>query len=359
MSYEYPVDVKGLWTERAPQFVSLGTPKEEVDRLVDTVTDMWADAPGGWCYEWSQLADRYARSGDALHAFLAYGGARFPCLADQAKVTAHQHQIEQYVLAAKDFPVAFERRSVTTKYQGEIVEVPVHILSEHDATADTPVLVVTGGVDTFKMDLHDMWVTYVLGAHLRIVAADIPGTGELNDVATTRKSTEILDQVVAFARTLTTGKVGQLGMSFGGYFSAHAGLTAVVDAAVVVGGPVVNAWAPEHLDGLLYGMGDIVGNAIGFTKVPTKDEFTEATAALSLDDLLAKDTNCPMLVINGDQDVHVPITDTQIFEGRPNTDVLLIGGAGHCAFDKLDQLEPPVMQWLTSHLHAPVVSATS
>jgi esterase FrsA len=358
MSYEYPVDVKGLWSERAPQFVNLGTPKEEVDRLVATVTDMWADAPGGWCYEWSQLADRYAKEGESYHSFLAYGGARFPCLADDAKVTAHKHQIEQYQLAAKDFPVTFERRLVSTKHEGQMVEVPVHILSEPDATKDTPVLVVTGGVDTFKMDLHQMWVTYALGTHVRIVAADIPGTGELNDIPTTRKSTEILDQVVAFARTLTTGKVGQLGMSFGGYFSAHAGLTEVVDASVVVGGPVANAFAPEHLDGLLYGMRDIVGNAIGFTKVPTEDEFTEATAGLKLDDLLAKDTNCPMLVINGDQDVHVPITDTQIFEGRHDTDVLLIGGAGHCAFDKLDQLEAPVMSWLTSHLHTPVASAT-
>ena len=359
MSYEYPVDVKGLWTERAPQFVSLGTPKEEVDRLVDTVTDMWVDGPGGWCYEWSQLADRYANSSQAHLAFLAYGGARFPCLADAAKVTAHKHQVEQYVLAAKDFPVSFERRVVSTKHQGEIVEVPVHILSEPDATQDTPVLVVTGGVDTFKMDLHQMWVTYVLGAHVRIVAADIPGTGELNDVPLTRKSTEILDQVVAFARTLTTGKVGQLGMSFGGYFSAHAGLTAVVDASVVVGGPVSNAFTSQNINGLLYGMKDIVGNAVGFTNVPTDDQVLEATSRLRLDDLLAKDTNCPMLVINGDKDVHVPITDTQVFEGRPNTDVLLIGGAGHCAFDKLDQLEPPVMNWLTSQLHAPVASVTS
>jgi hypothetical protein len=74
MSYEYPVDVKGLW---------------------------------------SKLADQCARSGQSFRAMLAYGGARFPCLADQAKVTAHQHQLEQYVQAAKDFPVAFERRVVS------------------------------------------------------------------------------------------------------------------------------------------------------------------------------------------------------------------------------------------------------
>jgi esterase FrsA len=227
----------------------------------------------------------------------------------------------------------------------------VHILSEHDATGHTPVLIVTGGVDTFKMDFHEMWVAYAQGAHVRIVAADIPGTGELTHIPTSRDSTEILDQVVAFARTLTTGKVGQLGLSFGGYFSAHAGLTEVVDISVVVGGPVSSAFAAEHVDGLLYGMRDIIGNAFGFTKVPTNDQLLKTTGKLKLDDLLAKDDKCPMLVINGDQDVHVPITDTQVFEGRTDTDVILIGGGTHCALNRLDLLQPAVTQWLTAHAH--------
>ena len=107
------MDVEGLWSERASQFVNLGVPQQEVDRLDEVVDDMWADRPGGWCYEWSQLAGKYAQAGQPRLATLAYGGARFPCLADQAKATAHQNQIEQYALAAKDFPVIFERRLVT------------------------------------------------------------------------------------------------------------------------------------------------------------------------------------------------------------------------------------------------------
>jgi esterase FrsA len=356
MGYIFPVDVKDLWSERARQFVALGTAEEDIDRLTQTITDMWADAPGGWSYEWSKLAERYARSDQPYRAMLAYGGARFPCLADQARVTAHRHQFEQYIEASKDFPVTFERRVVSARHQGGVVEVPVHILSETDATEDTPVLVVTGGVDTYKMDLHQMLVTYVLGAHVRVVAADIPGTGELTDIPTSRPSTEILDQVVAFARTLTTGKTGQLGVSFGGYFSAHAGLAEVVDAAVVVGGPVSNTFTVANIDALLYGMRDILGNAYGFTEVPTNQQLVEITGRFMLDDLLAKDSNCPMLVINGDRDVHVPITDAQIFEGRPNTDVILIGGGTHCALNRLDLLQPIVTQWLTSHLHAPAAS---
>jgi esterase FrsA len=351
MSYEYDTDLKALWSERAPQFVNLGIPQEDVDHLVAVVDDLYADRPGGWCYEWSKLAEKYIDAGDAVLAFTAYGGARFPCLADEQKAVAHQHELEQYQLAAKEFPVAFERQIVTTRFHGAVVEVPVHILSEPDATKDTPVLVVTGGVDTWKMDLHKMWVSYVLNAHVRVVAADHPGTGELTHVAMTADSTDVIDQVVAFARTLTTGKVGQLGMSFGGHFSSHAGLTAVVDAAVDVGGPVLNTFAAENIGNILYGMKDIVGNALGFTEVPTTDQVAQALAPFAMDDLFAKQTNCPMFVINGDKDAYIPLSDTKIFEGRPNTEVQIVPGAGHCAFDKLDLVIDATTRWLVTALH--------
>jgi hypothetical protein len=51
------------------------------------------------------------------------------------------------------------------------------------------------------------------------------------------------------------------GMSFGGFFSAHGGLTEVVGAGGGVGGPVLNACTPENTGRLIYGMRDILGNA--------------------------------------------------------------------------------------------------
>lgn len=350
MSYQYPVDLAGLWSERAPQFVNLGVPRDEVERLVRVVDDMWADRPGGWCHEWSALAGRYAEAGRPDLAAVAYGGARFPCLADAAKAAAHRHQIEQYQLAAAGFPVSFERRWVTTRLRGEVVEVPVHVYAAPGATADAPVLVATGGIDTWKVDLHPMWVAHVLGAGVRVVACDIPGTGELTHVPMTPDSAEILDGVVAFSRTLTTGKVGQLGMSFGGWFSAHAGLTEVVDAAVVVGGPVSTAFSSGNVAALLNGMQDIFGNAAGFTTTPTTEQTVEVGRSFVLDDLLAKGTNCPMLVVNGDHDVHVPLADTMVFEGRPDTVVQLVPGGGHCAFDKLGEVLAATTAWLGTTL---------
>jgi esterase FrsA len=351
MTYTYPVDPADLFLERTAFFVSLGVPAPEVERLSKAIDDMWADRPGGWCYEWSRLAARYAESDQPLMAARAYGIARFPCLADASRSVAHQRQLEQYVLAAEDFPVSFERRIVTARVGSRIVEVPVHVLSEPGATDDTPVVLASGGIDTWKTDLHDMWVALVRGAHVRIVAFDIPGTGELTDVPLTPASTEIVDGMVAYARTLTTGKVGQLGVSFGGYFSAHAGLTQVVDAAVDIGGPVLHSFEADQIQALIYGMRDVFGNAAGFTAVPSLDQLVEVAGRFPMTDLLDRDTNSPMFVINGDEDVHVPAADTRIFEGRKDTDVELIPGGTHCAANKFDQVVTATTSWLSTALH--------
>ena len=73
MGYQFPLDPQDVFTERTPQFVSLGLPRQDIDQLRGRVIDMWANAPGGWTYEWSRLAARYAGSADPYRAALAYG----------------------------------------------------------------------------------------------------------------------------------------------------------------------------------------------------------------------------------------------------------------------------------------------
>ncbi|WP_244321210.1 alpha/beta hydrolase [Streptomyces melanosporofaciens] len=352
MTYPFPVDPENLFEERTAQFVNLGLPSDEVARLRAAITNMWADAPGGWTWEWSRLAERYAAAGEHYLASLAYGGARFPCLADPAKAAAMDRQVEQYTLAAQGFPVGFERRTVTVRYREAIVEVRVHVLSPADAGADTPVLIASGGIDTWKMDLHPMWEALALGAKVRIVAFEHAGVGELTHIPMAADTQAIIGGLLHFARTLTTGKVGHFGLSFGGYFSAQTGLRGDADAAVVLGGPVTSAtFGPEHAKNLLYGMADIFGNAVGFTTRPDMGALITAFESFALDELLTTQDNCPMLVINGDADVHVPIADTTVFNGRQNTQVELIPGGSHCALNKLDQIMPIMINWIANALH--------
>jgi esterase FrsA len=53
-----------------------------------------------------------------------------------------------------------------------------------------------------------------------------------------------------------------------------------------------------------------------------------------------------MLVINGADDYFVTQSDTLVFEHRPNTEVHLLNGTGHCAVSKLSEVLPLINGWL-------------
>ena len=60
MSYQWPLDPQELFVERYPQMVNTGLPAQDADAMRSAITDMWADAPGGWVFEFSRLGARYA-----------------------------------------------------------------------------------------------------------------------------------------------------------------------------------------------------------------------------------------------------------------------------------------------------------
>ncbi len=269
------------------------------------ITNMWKDEPGGWVYEWSALAARYAEERRHLLAALAYGWAKFPTLANEPKRVAFAHQLEQYQLAAPEFGVDFERHVLELPCQGGSTPVAVHQLAAPGLPSDAPVLLASGGVDSWKMDLHSILVMLALLTGARVMAFDIVGTGDSRVPMTADGGAEIVRGLAAHARALGNSVVAHLGISMGGYYSARSGLAGEVDAAIVLGGPTREAFShgPEH-----FGMEGIVGNAMGFDHQPTAEEQVSAASGFSLRPLLDQDTNVPMLVINGADDVHVRST---------------------------------------------------
>lgn len=347
MAYQWTLDPQELFAERYPQMVNTGLPAGDADAMRASISDMWTDERGGWVPEWSRLASRYAADGRHDLAVLAYGWAKFPTLADDRKRAALTHQVEQYTLAAPEFPVSFERRDVIVNHRGAITSMPVHLLAAPDLPADAPILLASGGVDSWKMDLHQLFVAFALNTRARVLAFDIPGTGE-SPVALSADAHEVLDGLIAIARELGNGRVAHLGISMGGYFSARTGLAGDVDASIVLGGPVEAAFAPDRR--WKFGMADIVGNAMGFDDQPTAAELAERMRGLSLRTLLDNDTNAPMLVINGADDVHIPQHDTLVFTGRRDTHVELLSSTGHCAVSELNAVVPKMTSWLNEHL---------
>jgi esterase FrsA len=349
MSYEFPVDTAALLGERHPQWVNLGLPAADLDRARASTTTMWADRPGGWTYELSALARGYAGRGEHYLASLAYGIAKVPALASKAKREAQRRQLEEYLKAAPAFGVRFERRVLHLPYRGGTTAVPVHLLSRAGNYGQDPVLLFSGGIDTWKMDLHPLAAGLAAGAGVTVQAFDIPGTGEA-EVPLDRWADGVVHGLIGEARRLGNGMAGYFGLSFGGNFAAMAGLSGAVDAAVDLGGPVDSAFAPENFRSLMFGMAGIAGNAYGFTVPPTEAQIIEASAPFLRRALLSRPATAPMLVINGADDVHVPQADTLVFRGRPDTEVHLIPGTGHCAASKLPQVMPIVTGWLAARL---------
>ncbi|KAI8870856.1 alpha/beta-hydrolase [Ramicandelaber brevisporus] len=343
-SFEWEVDVQELFGERYPQMVNSGLPVEDVDALRLAITDMWADCPGGWVYEWSQLAARYAGCGKHQLAVLAYGWTKFPTLANESKRNALVQQLKQYQLAAPSFKVAFERCVIDVPHLGGTTAVPVHLLTPPGFSSDAPVLLASGGVDTWKMDMHQIFEIFALRTGMRVVTFDIAGTGESEVPMSANGGAEMVRGLIAAARSLGNGYVIHLGLSMGGYFSARSGLTGEVDAAVDWGGPVEHAFADGR--DFAFGMNGIIGNALGFDHGPTKEELARLWPSFNLRHLLDRNDNAPMLVINGADDVHVPQHDTLVFRGRRNTEVRLISGTGHCATSKMPEVVQHIVEWL-------------
>src|SRR5271170_8078154 len=129
MSYTYSASPRALFEDRFEQFVALGIPRTEVEEMRGAITDMWSDAPGGWVFEWSRLAGRHLETNQPYLASLAYGWAKFPCLANDARRQALADQVTAYLAAAPGFPVIFERRIVAAPFGGGTAALPVHLYS--------------------------------------------------------------------------------------------------------------------------------------------------------------------------------------------------------------------------------------
>ena len=349
MSYTYAITPQAMFEDRFEQFVTLGVPRARVEEMRRAITDMWTDAPGGWTYEWSSVARSYSEAGQHFLASLAYGCAKFPCLANEARREALANQVESYLAAAPTFPVKFERRLIRTPFAGGTATVPVHLYSATGQHDRVPVLLLSGGVDTWKMDIHGICVAFAQRLGVTVLAFDQPGTGEF-PIALLIEADEIVLGLVDEARRIGNGKVAHMGISFGANYSAMTGLLGVVDASIVLGAPIDRAFDKEALENLPYGMPDIIGNDLGFDHQPSMAEFISAGAKLSRRGLLTRDGNAPMLVINGADDYFVPQADTMLFEGRPKTKVHLIAGTGHCAFSKLADVMALVFGWLPAQI---------
>ena len=106
----------------------------------------------------SDSAERYADHGDHHMASLVYGCAKFPCLTDPGPGNGHAAANSSNSSWPPRTFRSHSSAALSVSYRGSSVEVPVHLYSADGDYAGRPVLIASGGVDTWKMDIHPWWV---------------------------------------------------------------------------------------------------------------------------------------------------------------------------------------------------------
>lgn len=349
--FTFPVHPAELFTERARQFQSWGVSPSVIARVRDRIDDMWGHGRTGWVPVWAEEARRAESEQDWSHAAACWGAARFPCLATADRREAYARQLECFGHAAAGLPVTFRRYALDVPYRQRGTRVTAHVYRRPRAVSDQ-LLLLCGGVDTWKVELHRMALLISLISGLTVAAVDMPGTGESRVPLAADSDLLLAATARQLADRTRCSKTALLGLSFGGHWAAKLALTGRVDAAVDIGGPLgANGNAVDVL-GLPNGMAGVIGNALDLPALPDRADADRFSLEFSLrrQGLLSSTSAAPLLAINGTGDPYVPLRDTIALADRPAAEVWLVPGTGHCAQERLARVLPPAIGWLLAEL---------
>lgn len=353
--FTFELNPEVLFQERASQMHLWGIPASTIKEVRNSVHDMWSDGPGGWVYEWSLKARSAEKAGSWLLAAMLFGAAKFPTLCTGSRKHALHDQVRCYLRASTGFLFHFERHELTIPVQDTTTHVTAHVYSRKKSMdSRLPIVCLSGGVDTCKIELHRLALSIALIGNFRVVTIDMPGTGE-SEIALRPDGHLIYQGVLQQLNTQNT-PTAVIGISFGGYFSAKLGLLGSVDAAVDIGGPV-GLEKSSRLLSLPNGMPGIIGNALGLSSLPSEAEANAIQEDFSIakQGLLHSQSRTPMLIINGDADPYIPLVDTTGFRQFSNAIIWLVPGGYHCAAQQFQRVVAAMLGWLRCRLHGETI----
>lgn len=350
--------------ERFGGWVEAGINEEELDAVLRRIHDPLGSGPGSWVHELSlaagkhelaateaELADDTATALEEYRkAAIFYYVARFPFVSTPAKAEAYRKHIDCYLRLAQSFdpPLRIVRIPYEEKEIVGYLRVP--------KAEKPPVVVVTGGVDTWKSDV-DRQVEAMLAEGLAVFTFDMPGTGE-SQWPLEPDSDRVYSRVLEYLKS----RPDVDGENMGVYLQSFAGLFAVklalvdpnVKAAVNVGGPIHLAFTSEHIKKVPGVMIATIAHAMRQDPGTSFDEMVVRAEPMSLEKqgLLAKpERQAALLSINGDQDPLVPIEDLYIIsKSGIEQDEWVYAGDGHCAPENMKEHAPKAAAWLKEYL---------
>jgi hypothetical protein len=335
--------------------------REDVESVLARLT---SKDPELWAAEWSRVAKPYeekalkdeqsGRLQEAREAYLQaytyYATGRYPVPHTPGKQECFRKSLEMYEKAGRFFEPPLEK--VNIPFGGKNIIAYLRISRDGHRHS---VVINFGGIDSFKAESYEYDET-VQGACMGTCAVDMPGVGECPIKASATAET-LYSAVIDYLQKrpeVDAQRIAIMGRSFGGYWAAKMAFVEAerLRASVVWGGGVhyffEPTWLYESTNAESYLMDHDVARCSIFG-VNDVTELAKVWPGLSLktQGWLEK-PSCPMLIVNGKEDLQTPIADLYILleHGSPKSARVFPGGH----MGQTPETLPTIIRWLRTKL---------
>ena len=334
---------------------------EDVESVLANLT---SKDPELWAREWSRVAKPYeeqavrleqaSRLPEARQAYLQayayYAAGRYPTPHTRGKWQCFLKSLEMYEKAGRYFEPPLERVEIDSR-DGKI---PVYLRVPKDGRAHA-VVINFGGIDSFKAESYE-YDEGLQKAGMATCAVDMPGVGEC-PIKASPAAHSIFSAVIDYLEKrpdVNPKQIAIMGRSFGGYWAAKMAYVESrrLRASVVWGGGVhyffKQDWLRQSTNAESYLMDHDIARCRLFG-VHSLDELMQPWSALSLKDQGWLDKpSCPMLLVNGKDDLQTPIADLYMLleYGSPKSARVFPGGH----MGQTPQTFPTIVNWLKNEL---------
>jgi esterase FrsA len=334
---------------------------EDVESVLANLTNK---DPELWAAEWSRVAkpyeekalshERAGRLKDAqdayLQAYTYYATGRYPVPYTVGKQECFRKSLEMYERAGRYFAPRLER--VTIPFGDQMI--PLYLRIPRDGHKHS-VVINFGGIDSFKAESYE-YDEALQEAGMGTCAVDMPGVGECPIKASATADTlySVVIDYLEKRPDIDAKRIGMMGRSFGGYWAAKMAFVEAqrLRASVVWGGGIhyffQPGWLLDSTNAESYLMDHDVARCHIFG-VDHLDELLTVWPSLSLKAQgWLEEPSCPMLIVNGKEDLQTPIADLYILleHGTPKSARVFPGGH----MGQTPETLPTIIAWLKNEL---------